>query len=142
SIKMGIGNDFIGVGNFDNSGGLVDSAVNSLLGAVTIKNGLSVNMQGGNNTFLAKDATFRGAMGPNLEIIGADGNDSVKLKSVTVAHALTITDNGAMTIDIDGLIANAVHMTLGVGNDNVSLKNSTVNTNLSFDTGFGNDIVT
>src|SRR5262245_34354817 len=49
SIHTGNGDDFIGVGNFDNSEMRVDPAVDTLLMNVTLGKGLFIEMEGGHN---------------------------------------------------------------------------------------------
>src|SRR5206468_797797 len=81
NIQLGNGKDIVGLGDFDNSGSLVDSAVDGTLGAVAIENGLTINLQAGTNTLAAKSVTLDGQGGPNLTITGS-GTDSMSFDHV------------------------------------------------------------
>jgi hypothetical protein len=142
NINTGDGTDFVGVGQFDNSGGLVDSAVNSLLGPVQILSGLAINGQGGDDKIIVQNADLRGPAGPNLSITGTDGSDTLTLQNVAVVHALNITNTGEIVLNMDAVSTNMLNISTGVGNDQISLTNSTVKSNANIATSFGNNSVT
>jgi hypothetical protein len=142
NINTGDGTDFIGVGQFDNTGNLVDSSVNSLLGPVQILSGLAINGQGGDDKIIVQNADLRGPAGPNLSITGTDGSDTVTLQDVTVVHALNVTNTGEIVLNMDTISTNVLNISTGVGNDQISLTNSTVKSNASILTSFGNNTVT
>jgi hypothetical protein len=138
-ISTAAGNDIIAVGQFDNSSNLVDSAVNALMDPVTIKQGLFINMQAGDNQVLANHVSLQGPSGPNFTIIGGDGNDTISLQTVVVNHGMSITEFGTATINANQLAANTLNVKLGVGNDHLSLANTTIATTLTLNSDFGND---
>jgi fibronectin-binding autotransporter adhesin len=140
SITTGDGDDFIGIGNFDNTGGEVDSAVDSLQGAVHVHGGFNINMQGGDNTVSAQDVSSQ-TPGANMTIAGGDGSDTVTLKNTTIIHGVSFSDSGDSTLDFDNLTTKNLKLALGIGNDSVTLQNSTVSVSAAMNTGFGNDIV-
>jgi hypothetical protein len=140
SIGLGTGNDIVALGNFDNTGGLVDSAVDGTQGAVTIENGLAIDLQGGDNTVAAKDVTLDGPAGPNLTITGA-GNDDISLNHVAVNHAIAVTETGSTTFNMTQGLCNSFRMSLGIGNDSVSIDHTTVGHTLSIKADVGDDSV-
>jgi hypothetical protein len=142
NINTSDGSDFVGVGQFDNSGNLVDSAVNSLLGPVKILSGLAINGQGGDDKIIVQNADLRGPAGPNLSITGTDGSDTLTLQNVAVVHALNITNTGQLALNMDTISTNMLNISTGVGNDQISLTNSTVKSNANIATSFGNNSVT
>jgi hypothetical protein len=141
SIHTSDGDDIIALGQFDNSGGIVDSSVNSSIGPLSIANGLTINVQSGDNTILANKVTIQGPAGTNLGITGGDGSDSITLTNVSVSHATSINDSGAANLTIDNFLTNVFSVSLGIGNDNVSITNTTVNSSASINVNFGNDSV-
>ena len=140
SVQLGNGNDIVGLGQFDNSGGLVDSAVDGTQGTVRIDNGLVINLQSGNNTVVAKSVTLDGPAGPNLTITGG-GVDSISFDHVAVNHAIAITDTGSTTIDMTQGLCNSLRVSLGIGNDSVSIDHTTVGHTLSIKADAGDDSV-
>ena len=74
----------INVGQFDTST-LVDNpghAVDStLFGAVTLGNGLAMNLGGGDNTVLLNQVTLHGAAGNNLNIKSGDGTSTFTINN-------------------------------------------------------------
>ncbi len=141
NIHTSDGDDIVALGQFDNSGGLVDAAVNSSIGPLTINNGLTINVQTGDNKIVANKVSIQGAAGTNLGITGGDGSDAITLTNVSVAHATSITDNGAATLTVDHYSTNVLAVSLGIGNDDVSFSNSTINSSANISTNFGNDVV-
>jgi hypothetical protein len=125
SIGLGTGSDIVALGNFDNSGGLVDSAVDANQGAVKFDKGLTIDLQGGANTLVAKDATLNGHGGPNITITGA-GDDSLSFDHVAVNHAIAITETGTTTMSMTQGLCNSMKLSLGIGNDNISIDHTTV----------------
>jgi hypothetical protein len=140
SIGLGTGSDIVALGNFDNSGGLVDSAVDATQGSVEFDKGLTIDLQGGTNTLVAKDVTLNGKSGPNLTITGA-GVDSLSLDNVAVNHAIAITDTGSTTINMTQVHCNNMTASLGIGNDSVAIDHTSVGHTLSINTGDGDDTV-
>ena len=139
NIHTSDGDDIVALGQFDNSGGLVDAAANSSIGPLTINNGLTINVQTGDNKIVANKVSIGGAAGTNLGITGGDGSDTITLTNVAVAHATSINDNGAANLTVDNFYTNVLAMSLGIGNDNVSITNATINSSASIDANFGND---
>ncbi|HTQ39012.1 MAG TPA: hypothetical protein VMJ32_08285 [Pirellulales bacterium] len=140
SITTGDGDDFIGIGNFDNSSGEVDSAVNSLQGAVDVGKGFTINMQGGENTLSAQDVSSQ-TSGANMTITGGDGDDTVTLKNTAIIHGVGFSDIGDSSLNFNNLTTKNLALTLGIGNDSVTLQNSTVSVSANINTGYGNDTV-
>ena len=141
AIKLGSGNDFVGLGNFDNSSGYVDSSINDLISALTVKSGVNIQMAGGNNLLVAKDVTVNGPAGNDFVLTAGNGNDNFLVNHVTVLHGMSVTDNGTATIDSDQLSAKYITITLGPGNNQVTLEDTTVTGNVAIHTGLGNDVV-
>ena len=142
TIHTSDGDDIIALGQFDNSGGVVDPAVDGFLGPLTVQNGVSINVQAGNNKILANDVTIQGATGTNLGITGGDANDTISLANMSVAHATSINDNGATNLTLDHFSTNVLSASLGIGNDNVLIKSSSVNSSATINVNFGDDSVT
>jgi hypothetical protein len=140
NIGLGTGNDIVALGNFDNSGGLVDSAVDGTQGTVTFEKGLTIDLQGGTNTLVAKDVTLNGSSGPNLTITGA-GNDSFSFDHVAVNHAIAITETGTTTLNMTQGLCNSMKLSLGIGNDDVSIDHTTVGHALVIKADDGDDSI-
>jgi hypothetical protein len=142
TIHSSDGDDIIALGQIDNSAGVVDPAVDSFLGPLTVQNGVTINVQAGNNKILANQVTIQGATGTNLGITGGDANDTIDLENTSVVHATSINDNGAAALTLNHFSTNVLSAALGIGNDNVSFSNVTVNSSATINANFGNDSVT
>ena len=140
NLGLGTGSDIVALGNFDNTGGLVDSAVDATQGTVKFDKGLTIDLQGGTNTLVAKDVTLNGQGGPNLTITGA-GDDSLSFDHVAVNHAIAITETGTTALNMTQGLCNSMKLSLGIGNDNVSIDHTTVGHELVIKADAGDDSV-
>ena len=140
SIRMSSGNDFVGLGDFDNSGNLVDPAVNTMLGPLVVHQGISIDLGAGDNQVFARDVVTNGPNGPNLSIVAAGGANVISLSNVTVDHAFSLTTNGATTVDVNHLTALNATFMLGNGDDQLTINNnSVIRGDLTIRTQTGND---
>ena len=80
AVAAADGNIIVAIGQFDNTGGLVDSAVNSHLGAVSIGNGLGITLGSGTNTVVANNVTVSGGVGLNFAIRQRRGHKYVHVR--------------------------------------------------------------
>jgi hypothetical protein len=140
NVGLGTGSDIVALGNFDNTGGLVDSAVDAMQGTVKFDKGLSIDLQGGANTLVAKDVTLNGHGGPNLTITGA-GDDSLSFDHVAVNHAIAISETGTATINMTQGLCNSLKLSLGIGNDHVSIDHTTIGHMLAISADAGDDSI-
>ncbi len=87
TINTGDGNNFYGLGAFNNSDNAVfDTSVNSNLGALTLGQGLTINMGNGDDTFRASQVTLNGAAGQNLGINAGQATTTISMDHTSVAH--------------------------------------------------------
>jgi hypothetical protein len=130
SIQTGDGNDFIGLGEFDNTG-FVDEIVDDLLGALTIGDTLAIDMGAEDNTLLARNvdtsltsiATHEGDDTITLESQGS-ADDSDYLPGFTASKGLALyTGEGTNSVTLKGVVVSNLSVILGDGNDTVSLAN-------------------
>jgi hypothetical protein len=137
TIHTGDGDDFIGLGEF-NDNGLLDSAVENildgLLGALTITTNLTIDTADDNDTLQARNVVVKLAtilMGEGNDSITLDGNgelgDPNFVPGVTTGAALTIgMGNGENSVSLEKLNAQSLSLILGDDQDTVSLKKSTI----------------
>ena len=140
-IQTGDGNNTYTIGQFDNSGDLIDPTYSSLIGPVSLATGLSIKTGGGDNTLVANQLTVNGAVGNNLNINSGDGTNSLSFSNTTVNHAANFTDTGALTLSFNQFQANNLTVVSGIGNDDITLSNSTIAFKINLNTNFGNDTV-
>jgi hypothetical protein len=139
SVRMSGGNDFVGLGDFDNSAQLVDPAVNSMLVPLIVHQGISIDMGAGDNHLMAHDVVTNGAAGANFSIVAAAGANSISLSNVAVDHGFSLTTNGATSVAIDHMTANSSTITLGNGDDQLLFNASVIRGDLTIRTQNGND---
>ncbi len=140
SISTGDGDDIIGIGDYDNTSGAVETSVNSLLGAVNVGQGFTISMQRGNNLLYARDVTSQ-TPGANFTASGFDGVDTMTLVNASIIHEVSFADIGQAILTFNNVTTKNLALSTGVGNDQVLLENSTVSVSAILNTGFGNDSV-
>lgn len=141
AITAADGNIIVALGQFDNTGGLVDAAVNSHLGALSIGNGLGINLGNGSNTVVANNVTVQGGVGLNFALVSGIGANTFRLQNFSVAHAALINDFGPLTLNVDHLTAKNLTIAGSIGNDSISLSNCTIAQKLILGSTFGNDTI-
>ncbi len=141
AIAAADGNIIVAIGQFDNTGGLVDSAVDTHLGSVSIGNGLGINLGNGTNTVVANDATVQGGVGLNFALVSGTGANTFTLENFSVAHAALFNDFGPLTLILDHFDAKNLTIASSIGNDSISLSNCTIAQKFILGSTFGNDII-
>lgn len=141
AVAAADGNIIVALGQFDNSGGLVDSAVNSHLGAVSIGNGLGITLGSGTNTVVANNVAVNGGVGLNFVIVSGVGTNTFTLNNFSVAHAALINDFGPLSLNLDGFNARNLTIAGSIGNDSISLSNCAIVQKLIIGSTFGNDLI-
>ncbi len=149
-IQSGLGNDVVGLGAFEDSG-LVDDAVDALLGALTIKNSVTISTDVGDDTVIAENATIN----KMLTLATGLGNDTVRLEShgnpgdvdyvpgVTVLKSVTIsTSLGNDILYLERLAAKSLDVTLSNGNDSVTLEKVAITKTANLNGDTDNDTYT
>ena len=141
SVQLGEGNDVLALGEFDNSGDLVDDIVDDLVGALTVKTSLLIDTGDGDDVIVGRNVSAR-----NFTLATGIGNDSVTfdrngepndndfIPGVTTSAGLTINMGiGASDVTLDGITVQSLTLTLGDADDELSFKNSTVAKGISID---------
>ena len=145
-VAGGKDNDVVALGEFADTG-LIDDAVDALLGAVTVKKSAIIDTSDGDDTVLARAVT----VSKSLVVSTGIGDDAVIFDSaggvgdpgVTVLKTATITtSNGNDLVSLTELSVSKT-LTISTGNDDdtVLLDGVTVSKTLSISTGSGNDLV-
>jgi hypothetical protein len=145
TINTGDGDNFYGIGDFDNSGNHADAAANTYLGAVTLGGGLVVNMGNGTDLLLANHATFNGSAGQNLAINAGNAHTILSFENTAVSHLAAFNvsmDSGSLDLTLDHFSANYLTVNCSIGNDSISLGDNThVNFAIIMSLNYGDDIV-
>ena len=152
-VSGGKGNDVVGLGEFADSG-LVDDAVDTLLGALSIKKGLVIDTGEDNDTLLARSLTSKSlvvsmglgddnvtfdAAGAGVSVLKtasistSTGNDTVNLDQVSASKGLTVsTANGNDTVSLSQITAKSLSVSLGADNDDVAIDGSSITKTAAF----------
>ena len=149
-IQGSLGNDVVGLGAFEDTG-LVDDAVDSLLGALTVKNSATITTDAGDDTIIAQNVTINGSLVLSTGI----GNDTVRLEShgdpgdldfvsgVTVVKSATIsTSTGNDTVYLERLSAKSLTVALSNEDDSIAVEDVTITKTASFNGENGIDTYT
>lgn len=155
-ISGGKDNDAIGLGEFEDTG-LIDDAVDSILGALTVKKSFIIDGGDGNDALMARNVTVNKSLvvnmgigddvvvfdadgvGPGVNVLKtatistSNGNDQVSLSRMTVAKSLTVsTSNDQDLVELDGITVKTLSVPLGSGDDEVIVGNSSVTKKATF----------
>lgn len=155
-ISGGKDNDAIGLGEFADTG-LIDDAVDTLLGALSIKKSLIIDGSDGDDALMARATTITKsltvAMGLGNDTVtfdssggsdgvtvlktatfsGGTGDDNVSLERLTVTKSLSIaTHSGDDSVTLDTVSAKSLGVSLGALDDDVTVSDSTVTKTASF----------
>ena len=123
-------NDVVALGQFDDTDSLIDDAVDSLLGALTVKKSVIIDTSDGDDTVLARDTTVT----KSIVVSTGVGNDTVRFDS---------QDNPGDPTYVPGLTAiKGVTISTATGNDAVLLDRVTTEKALTISTSNDNDDVT
>jgi hypothetical protein len=156
-ISGGKDNDAIGLGEFDDTNGLVDDAVDSLLGALTVKKSFVIDSGDGDDALLGRNVTVNKSLvvsmgtgndivqfdadglGPGVNVLKtatistSTGDDQVSLYRMTVAKSLTIsTHNDQDLVELDSVTTKTLSVPLGSGDDEVTVENSSITKKATF----------
>lgn len=139
NVLLGEGADNVGLGNFDDSHGLFDNAVDSLTGELAIQGNLTIGLGEGSNTLVARGVT----VGKLSTISAGSGTDLFEFEddgtigqpgyvpAFNAGKGLTLTTgNGANTMRFRGATLQNLIMPLGSSTDIVSLENVNVAKNV------------
>ena len=147
-VSGGKGNDVIGLGEFADTG-LVDDAVDSLLGALSVKKSMVIDAGEENDALLARAVsakTLTASMGAGNDVVTFDagagagvtiektasiststGDDTVNLTRVSAAKGLTVsTTTGNDDVTLSEIAAKSLSVSLGSEDDDVTIDGSTI----------------
>jgi len=155
-ISGGKDNDAIGIGEFEDIG-LIDDAVDSILGALTVKKSFIIDGGDGDDALLGRNVTVNkslvASMGAGNDIVRFDadglgpgvnvlktatiststGDDQVALYRMTVDKSLTVTThNDQDLVELDSITVKTLSVPLGSGDDEVTVQNSSITKRATF----------
>jgi large repetitive protein len=151
TINSGDGNNFYGIGTFDptqdNKVDLdFDPSLGTLTeGAVSMAQGMTINMGGGANYLRVDQATFNGPVGKNLAINMGVGTTTASVGQTSVAHWAAFNEaanSGQVDLTLDHFSANYLSVNTSIGNDSITLTDGThINTTIAMSLNLGDDTV-
>jgi hypothetical protein len=145
TIHSGDGNNFFGIGDFnnaDNTVDLTDSPVTITPSAVSFGHGLVMTMGGGTDAVRANDVTLGGTATKNLTITGGEGDSTLTFDNTTVTHQASFTDGAQLALTLNNFTAGSLTDKDGSGNDSINITgDSTITHAITMNTGIGNDFV-
>lgn len=153
TIRTGDGNDFIGLGEFDDDDDLIEDLLEDLagdvLGALTVKGAVNIDAADGNDTLLARNTTLNLStiiFGKGNDTLTFDRNgepaDSDYVPGVTTTGPLTITlGDGQNAATFEGLTAQNLTVSAGNEQDTLIIEDSTVSKATNISVGDGTNTV-
>ena len=149
SIQMGQGNDFVGLGEFDNNS-LVDSAVNSLLDALVISTNLAIDTGEGNDIVAGRNVSTKALVlttlgGDDVITLDHQGNpgDPNHVPGITASAGLAINaGEGTNIVTLSGLNIMSLTVTGGAVQDTVTVEKATIAKGANIQAKDGANLVT